>query len=73
MQNEDIWAMIGLAGLGISAYCYGKDSGVKQTTAKYEMQNVVEKQQQQIAELQQKLSVLEKYNRLTNNNNGVIL
>lgn len=72
MFNDDLWAMLGIAGFGVTAYCVGKDSGVKHATAKYEMQSVVENQQRQIAELQQKLSVLEKYTRLTNNNNGVI-
>lgn len=67
MFNDDLWAFLGIAGLGITAYCSGKNNGIKQTVIEYEMRHVVEKQQLQIADLQQKLSVLEKYNRLTNN------
>lgn len=72
MFNDDLWAMLGIAGFGVSAYCYGKENGVKQTTTKYEMQSVVDKQQQQIHDLQRRLNDFERNNRFTNTNEVII-
>lgn len=71
MFNDDLWAMLGIAGFGIGAYITGKENGVKQTTAKYEMELVVDKQQQQIHDLQRRLNDFERNSRFTNNN-GII-
>ena len=56
--NDDFWATLIIAGVGIGAYCAGKNKGAQETVAKYDAKAIINSQQQQINDLNAKLNAL---------------
>lgn len=60
MFSDDFWGIVTLLGVGVSAYCHGKNNGVNQTVSKYETQKLIHDQQVQIALLHQKIDEMKR-------------